>query len=100
MNLQILTLNSTSPRIRNMSAAVNLLAKWINEETPLQFWCEQVENLWFGKEIGQCVIKKVSDNQIELHKPNGRVVEFRSPEGFIVEPCLASFIEGAFQVHI
>jgi hypothetical protein len=83
-----------------MNGAPKLLAKWIKEETAVEFWCEQVDGLFSGKEVGQCVVRRVSDTEIALHKPNGKTVNFRSPEGFVVERCLASYVEGAFQVHI
>src|SRR5688572_12666183 len=83
-----------------MNDAAKALAQYIDDGTSLDFWCGKVDGLFFGEELGQCVVRKVSDTELAFLKPNGKIVTFRSPEGFIVEPCIGSHVAAAFQIHI
>lgn len=83
-----------------MNDAAKALSRFIEDETPLAFWCGKVDGLFFGEEVGQCIVRKVSDIELAFLKPNGKTVTFRSPEGFIVQRCLGSHVDGAFQIHI
>ena len=98
--LILLTSTASSSRIRNMKVAEELFAKWDTQQTPLDYWCEEVFGLDGKRSEGQCTVRKVSDSEIALKKPNGVLITFRSPEGFVVEPCLAAHMKEAFQVHI
>lgn len=83
-----------------MKVAEEIFAKWDSEQTPLEYWCEEVFGLYGKRSEGQCVVRKLSATEIVLNKPNGVQITFRSPEGFVVEPCLAAHMEEAFKVHI